>query len=243
MAMNEHTVRAYGEELNALTAEVARMGGLAEAQIIDAVASVVRRDVALARQVVERDAKLDAMHIEIDKKSIRLIALRQPVATDLRKTLAAMKLAMDLERTGDLAKNIAKRGLSLAETEPMAPLTRSIERMGRLVNQRLKQVLDAYTSGDVERAVAVWSTDDEVDEHYNALFRELLTYMMGDARTITACTHLLFMAKNLERIGDHATNIAETIHYQITGDELTGERPRATAVPSPSEIGSPEQSV
>ncbi|MFN4296834.1 MAG: phosphate signaling complex protein PhoU [Brevundimonas sp.] len=241
--MNEHTVRAYGEELNALTAEVARMGGLAEAQIVDAVASVVRRDVALARQVIERDAKLDAMHMEIDKKSIRLIALRQPVATDLRKTLAAMKLAMDLERTGDLAKNIAKRGLSLAETEPMAPLTRSIERMGRLVNQRLKQVLDAYISGDVERAVAVWSTDDEVDEHYNALFRELLTYMMGDARTITACTHLLFMAKNLERIGDHATNIAETIHYQITGDELTGERPRATAVPSPSEIGTPEQNA
>ena len=241
MAMNEHTVRAYGEELNALTAEVARMGGQAEAQINDAVASVVRRDVALARQVIERDAKLDAMHHEIDRKAIRLIALRQPMASDLRKSLAAMKLAMDLERTGDLAKNIAKRGLSLAETEPMAPLTRSIERMGRLVSQRLKQVLDAYTTGDVEQAVAVWSTDDEVDEHYNALFRELLTYMMGDARTITACTHLLFMAKNLERIGDHATNIAETIHYEMTGDELTGERPRATATPSPSEIGTPEQ--
>ena len=241
MAMNEHTVRAYGEELNALTAEVARMGGQAEAQINDAVASVVRRDVALARQVIERDAKLDAMHHEIDRKAIRLIALRQPMASDLRKSLAAMKLALDLERTGDLAKNIAKRGLSLAETEPMAPLTRSIERMGRLVSQRLKQVLDAYTTGDVEQAVAVWSTDDEVDEHYNALFRELLTYMMGDARTITACTHLLFMAKNLERIGDHATNIAETIHYEMTGEELTGERPRATATPSPSEIGTPEQ--
>ncbi|GAD58648.1 phosphate transport system regulatory protein phoU [Brevundimonas abyssalis TAR-001] len=241
MAMNEHTVRAYGEELNALTAEVTRMGGQAEAQINDAVASVVRRDVALARQVIERDAKLDAMHNEIDRKAIRMIALRQPMASDLRKSLAAMKLAMDLERTGDLAKNIAKRGLSLAETEPMAPLTRSIERMGRLVSQRLKQVLDAYTTGDVDQAVAVWSTDDEVDEHYNALFRELLTYMMGDARTITACTHLLFMAKNLERIGDHATNIAETIHYEMTGDELTGERPRATATPSPSEIGTPEQ--
>ncbi|MBG7616727.1 phosphate signaling complex protein PhoU [Brevundimonas sp. BAL450] len=239
--MNEHTVRAYGEELNALTAEVTRMGGQAEAQINDAVASVVRRDVALARQVIERDAKLDAMHNEIDRKAIRMIALRQPMASDLRKSLAAMKLAMDLERTGDLAKNIAKRGLSLAETEPMAPLTRSIERMGRLVSQRLKQVLDAYTTGDVDQAVAVWSTDDEVDEHYNALFRELLTYMMGDARTITACTHLLFMAKNLERIGDHATNIAETIHYEMTGDELTGERPRATATPSPSEIGTPEQ--
>jgi len=241
MAMNEHTVRAYGEELNALTAEVARMGGQAEAQINDAVASVVRRDVALARQVIERDAKLDAMHNEIDRKAIRMIALRQPMASDLRKSLAAMKLALDLERTGDLAKNIAKRGLSLAETEPMAPLTRSIERMGRLVSQRLKQVLDAYTTGDVKQAVAVWSTDDEVDEHYNALFRELLTYMMGDARTITACTHLLFMAKNLERIGDHATNIAETIHYEMTGEELTGERPRATATPSPSEIGTPEQ--
>ncbi|MFT4954508.1 MAG: phosphate transport system protein [Brevundimonas sp.] len=241
MAMNEHTVRAYGEELNALTAEVARMGGQAEAQINDAVASVVRRDVALARQVIERDAKLDAMHNEIDRKAIRMIALRQPMASDLRKSLAAMKLALDLERTGDLAKNIAKRGLSLAETEPMAPLTRSIERMGRLVSQRLKQVLDAYTTGEVDQAVAVWSTDDEVDEHYNALFRELLTYMMGDARTITACTHLLFMAKNLERIGDHATNIAETIHYEMTGQELTGERPRATETPSPSDIGMPEQ--
>ena len=241
MAMNEHTVRAYGEELNALTAEVARMGGQAEAQINDAVASVVRRDVALARQVIERDAKLDAMHHEIDRKAIRLIALRQPMASDLRRTLSAMKLATDLERTGDLAKNIAKRGLSLAETEPMAPLTRSIDRMGRLVSQRLKQVLDAYATGEVAQAVAVWSTDDEVDEHYNALFRELLTYMMGDARTITACTHLLFMAKNLERIGDHATNIAETIHYEMTGEELTGERPRATATPSPSEIGTPEQ--
>jgi len=238
--MNEHTVRAYGEELNALTAEVTRMGGQAEAQINDAIASVVRRDVALARQVVERDAKLDAMHAEIDRKAIRLIALRQPMASDLRKALAAMKIALDLERSGDLAKNIAKRGLSLAEAEPMAPLTRSIDRMGRLVSQRLKQVLDAYTTGEVDRAVAVWTTDDEVDEHYNALFRELLTYMMGDARTITACTHLLFMAKNLERIGDHATNIAETIHYEMTGEELMGERPRATATPTPSEIGTPE---
>ena len=241
MAMNEHTVRAYGDELNALAAEVARMGGQTEAQITDAIASVARRDVALARQVIERDARLDAMHHEIDRKAIRLMALRQPMASDLRKTLAAMKIALDLERSGDLAKNIAKRGLSLAESEPMAPLTRSIERMGRLVNIRLKQVLDAYTSGEVDQAVAVWTSDDEVDEHYNALFRELLTYMMGDARTITACTHLLFMAKNLERIGDHATNIAETIYYETTGEELTGERPRATAVPSPDEIGAPPE--
>ena len=233
--MNQHTVKAYGDELNQLTAEVARMGGLAEAQVADAVESVARRDIALARAVVDRDAKLDVMHREIEKKAIRLIALRGPVASDLRKTLSAMKLATDLERTGDLAKNIAKRGLAVAETEPMQPLTRSIERMGRLVSLRLRDVLDAYTSGELDGALAVWASDDEVDEHYNALFRELLTYMMGDPRTINACTHLLFMAKNLERIGDHATNIAETVHYEITGDEMIGERPRGA--PDTSETG------
>ena len=225
--MNQHTVKAYGDELNQITAEVARMGGLAEAQVADAIDSVARRDVALARAVVERDTKLDALHRDIEKKAIRLIALRQPVASDLRKTLGAIKMASDLERTGDLAKNIAKRALILAEVEPMQPLTRSIERMGRLVSNRLRDVLDAYTASELDRAVAVWQTDDEVDEHYNALFRELLTYMMGDPRTIGACTHLLFMAKNLERIGDHATNIAETVHYEITGDEILGDRPRA----------------
>lgn len=224
--MNQHTVKAYGDELNQLTAEVARMGGLAEAQVADAVDSVARRDVALARAVVERDARLDAMHRDIERKAIRLIALRQPVASDLRRALASMKLAVDLERTGDLAKNIAKRGLILAEGEPMQPLTRSIERMGKLVSMRLRDVLDSYAAAEIDGAIAVWNTDDEVDEHYNALFRELLTYMMGDPRTITAGTHLLFMAKNLERIGDHATNIAETIYYEITGQEFTGERPR-----------------
>lgn len=227
--MNQHTVKAYGDELNQITAEVARMGGLAEAQVADAIESVARRDVALARAVVERDLRLDALHRDIEKKAIRLIALRQPVASDLRKTLGAMKLAVDLERTGDLAKNIAKRALILAEGEPMVPLTRSIERMGKLVSTRLRDVLDAYTASELDLALSVWQTDDEVDEHYNALFRELLTYMMGDPRTITACTHLLFMAKNLERIGDHATNIAETVHYEITGDDIIGERPRAGA--------------
>ena len=233
-----HTVKAYGDELNQLTAEVARMGGLAEAQVADAVDSVARRDIALARAVVDRDTRLDAMHRDIERKAIRLIALRQPVASDLRRTLASMKLAVDLERTGDLAKNIAKRGLILAEGEPMQPLTRSIERMGKLVSMRLRDVLDAYAAAEIDRAIAVWNTDDEVDEHYNALFRELLTYMMGDPRTISAGTHLLFMAKNLERIGDHATNIAETIYYEITGQEFMGERPRwnpdtAEAAPEP----------
>ncbi len=223
---NQHTVRAYGDELNQITADIARMGGLAEAQVADAVDSVVRRDVALAQTVISRDARLDELQREVERKAIRLIALRQPVATDLRRTVAAMKIATDLERTGDLARNIAKRGLSLADSEPLAPLTRSIERMGKLVAKRMKAVLDAYAAAEVASAIDVWNHDDDVDEHYNALFRELLTYMMADPRTISSCAHLLFMAKNLERIGDHATNIAEMIHYEVTGGELEAARPR-----------------
>ncbi len=228
--MSEHIVRAYGEELNHLAAEVARMGGIAETEVSDALDTVPRRDLSLAQSVIERDLKLDALDTEIERKAIRMIALRQPVAQDLRRTVAAMKIASNLERIGDLAKNIAKRGVVLAEAEPITPLTRSIDRMGRLVGGRLRDVLDAYTASQVDQAVAVWSRDDEVDEHYNSLFRELLTYMMGDPRTITACAHLLFIAKNLERIGDHATNIAEIVHYEITGEELPTERPKGDAL-------------
>jgi phosphate transport system protein len=229
--MSEHIVKSYEDELNTLTAECARMGGLTEAQVADGLEAVIKRDQALAEQVIARDERLDALEADIERKAIRLIALRQPMANDLRRTVAAMKISMNLERVGDLAKNIAKRTLVLAEAEPMMPLSRSIERMGRLVAGRLKDVLDAYTSSDLERAVLVWSRDDEVDEHYNSLFRELLTYMMGDPRTITACAHLLFVAKNLERIGDHATNIAEIIHYEITGEEMiSGDRPKTDAL-------------
>lgn len=229
--MNEHIVKSYEDELNTLTAECARMGGLTEAQVGDALEAVVKRDRALAEIIIGRDARLDVLQADIERKSIRLIALRQPMANDLRKTVAAMKIATNLERVGDLAKNIAKRTVILTEAEPMTPLTRSIERMGRLVQGRLTSVLDAYTSSDVERAIGVWSRDDEVDEHYNSLFRELLTYMMGDPRTITACAHLLFVAKNLERIGDHATNIAEIIHYEITGEEMiSADRPKTDAL-------------
>ena len=224
--MNEHIVKSYEDELNVLTAECARMGGLTEAQVADSLEAVVKRDQQLAGVVVSRDDRLDALESDIERKAIRLIALRQPMANDLRRTVAAMKIANNLERVGDLAKNIAKRGLVIIESEPMTPLTRSIERMGKLVSSRLKEVLDAYTSSDVDRAAAVWARDDEVDEHYNSLFRELLTYMMGDPRTITACAHLLFVAKNLERIGDHATNIAEIIHYEITGEEMISDRPK-----------------
>ncbi len=224
--MADHIVKAYDEELNHLAADVARMGGLAEAEVADALDTVTHRDMTLVQTVIERDLKLDALDAEIERRTIRLIALRQPVAQDLRRTVAAMKIASNLERIGDLAKNIAKRGAVLVESEPITPLTRSIERLGRLVATRLKDVLDAYTTGDLERAVGVWSRDDEIDEHYDSLFRELLTYMMGDPRTIAAGAHLLFIAKNLERIGDHATNIAEIVHYEISGEELPTERPK-----------------
>ncbi len=220
--MNEHIVKSYEDELNALTAECARMAGLTEAQVGDSIDAVVKRDRILAEAIVGRDERLDVLEADIERKAIRLIALRQPMANDLRKTVAAMKIAMNLERCGDLAKNIAKRTLVLTESEPMSPLTRSIERMGKLVLGRLKDVLDAYTASDLDRALGVWSRDVEVDEHYNSLFRELLTYMMADPRTITACAHMLFVAKNLERIGDHATNIAEIVHYEITGAETIG---------------------
>ena len=224
--MNPHIVKTYEEELDQLSAEVVLMGGLAEAQVADAVEAVARRDVALAQSVVQRDHRLDELEKDIERKCIRLIALRQPMADDLRKTVAAMKIASTLERTGDLAKNIAKRALVISEAEPMSPLTRSIERMGKLVSSRLRDVLDAYKGGRLDLAQTVWTSDTEVDEHYNSLFRELLTYMMGDARTISACTHLLFMAKNLERIGDYATNMAEQIHFELTGDDYDADRPK-----------------
>ncbi len=224
--MIEHTLKFFGEELNQIKAEVARMGGLAEAQVVEAVAAVAARDVALAQTVVARDTKLDQMQLDIERKVLRMIALRQPVAQDLRRTVGAMKMSWNLERTGDLAKNIARRGLVIARDEPMTPLTRSMERMGKLVAARLKDALDAYSSGQLEQAMLVWSQDDEIDEHYNSLSQELLASMTSDPRTIGSCAHLLFIGKNLERIGDHATNIAEIIHYELTGAEIVGERPK-----------------
>ena len=222
----EHTLRAYDEELETLTAELSRMGGLAEVEVGDSIRAIARRDVALAQAVIGRDARLDEIEVDIERRAIRLIALRQPVADDLRRTVSALKISMNLERCGDLAKNIAKRALVIAESEPITPLTRSIERMGELVSGRLKDVLDAFAARDLERARSVWQRDNEVDEHYESIFRELLTYMMADPRTIASCAHLLFVGKNLERIGDHATNIAEIIIYEITGEQLAEQRPK-----------------
>ena len=222
--MTDHTVKAFSEELDALTHEVARMGGLAETAVNESIQAVVRRDTILAQSVIERDAKIDAAQHDIEKRAIRLFALRQPFANDLRVVLTGWRIAGELERVGDLAKNIAKRTLILNQSEPIQ-LTKSVDRMGRIALGQLKQVLDAYSNRDVRAAVGVWFHDDDVDAHYNSLFRELLTYMMEDPRTITSSAHLLFIAKNLERIGDHATNIAELVHYQITGQDLA-DRPK-----------------
>jgi len=223
--MADHTVKAFTEELDALTQEVQRMGGLAEAAVNDSLSAIARRDTALAQAVIERDVKIDAAQTEIERRAIKLFALRQPFASDLRVVLTAWRIASELERVGDLAKNIAKRALILNQSEPIA-LMRSVERMGKIAAAHLDQVLDAYASRDVQAAIAVWFQDDNIDAHYNSLFRELLTYMMEDPRTISSGAHLMFIAKNIERIGDHGTNIAEHIHYLVTGEEIATQRPR-----------------
>jgi phosphate transport system protein len=224
--MTEHTVKSFGSELDALSTDLARMGGLVESLVNDSITAVVRRDTALAQSVIERDPRVDASHRDMERRVTRMVALRQPVAIDLRETLSAWKIAGDLERIGDLAKNISKRTLVLNQADPIQ-LTRSIERMGRLAGSHLKQVLDAYSQRDADLGIGVWYRDEEIDAYYNSLFRELLTYMMEDPRTIGPCAHLLFIAKNIERIGDHCTNIAETVHYLVTGEEMPVNRPKA----------------
>jgi phosphate transport system protein len=220
-----HIVSKYDAELQTLTAHVLRMGGLAESLLAQAVETVVKRDSALAMEVIERDLQIDELEAEIDAECTRLLALRQPMAVDLRAILTASKLAGDIERIGDYAKNLAKRSLALTQSTPVAAV-HGIPRLAAMVQEMINEVLDAYANRNAEKAVAVWRRDAAVDQLYDSLFRELLTYMMEDARTITSCTHLMFMAKNIERIGDHATNMAEMIHFLITGARLDGERPR-----------------
>lgn len=231
--MTEQWVTVSGDLVEPLVAEVARLGGLAEAQIADCLDAISRRDVALAHAVVARDPKLDALQADIERRAIELIATRQPVGRELRRTVAALKIAMNLERCGDLAKNIAKRALVL-NREPPIRLTSSLARMGKVTLGQLKLVLDSYSDRDAVGAEAVWRQDNEIDEIYNSLFRELLTYMMEDPRTIGLCTHLLFVAKNIERCGDHATNIAETVYHMVSGGHLASERPKADITSSTS---------
>lgn len=225
---HDHTVKAYDQELEQLTKLFSQMGGKAEEQLDGALRAMARRDEELAGQVKEADKAIDRLEKDVEAMVIRMLALRQPVANDLRYIVSALKTASDIERIGDYAKNIAKRAQALSHL-PVSPMTRSVERLGRLVQTMIKDVLDAYLDSDVEKAIGVWEADAEVDSLYTSIFRELLTYMMEDPRHITPCTHLLFIAKNLERIGDHATNIAETLHFHVEGAPLEERRPKADA--------------
>ena len=236
--MSEHTTKAFDADLQVLQNKVAEMGGLAEKQIADSVDALAKRDTALAQEIIAADAAIDALQREIEEKAVLTIARRQPMAIDLREIVAALRVSSDLERTGDLAKNIAKRVLALGHGFHHPTVMRGVENMAELVLAALKQVLDAYAQRDVQGALEVWRGDEAIDAVNNSLFRELLTYMMEDPRNITFCTHLLFCAKNIERMGDHATNIAETVHYMVAGRVLTDERPKGdttslTAVPFP----------
>jgi len=222
---SEHIVRSFDEALDEMRGLVTRLGGLTEAQLAASVKALSQRDPALARKVIAADEALDAIEDEIDDASVRLIALRQPMAIDLREVIVALKTSSDLERIGDYAANVAKRSIALDQTPPV-PAASAIPRLARLVQNILKDTLDAYAERDADRAIDVWHRDEEVDEMYTGLFRELLTYMMEDVRNITPCTHLLFIAKNIERMGDHATNIAENIHFLVTGKRLEGGRPK-----------------
>ena len=224
--MSEHIVKSFTEQLEALANSVAQMGGLAEAQFANAIEAIAKRDGKLAETAIGTDDRVDRIQQTIEDQALKLLALRQPMAVDLRTTLAAIKMAYELERIGDLAKNISKRALVL-NREPPIRLTQSLARMGRQSLTQLKMVLDAYSDRDAEAAKNVWRHDEEIDELYNSLFRELLTYMMEDPRTIGLCTHLLFVAKNIERAGDHATNIAETVYHMVTGTYLRVDRPKA----------------
>ena len=222
----DHIVTSFDEELSRLSDLISRMGGLAESQLEDAIQALQTRDSSLAEQAVENDRQIDDLHIEVDELAIRLLALRQPMGADLRHIVTGLKIAPVVERIGDYSKNVAKRASALNQMPPVKPLF-TIPRMGRLVRDMVKDVLDAFSNNDVEMARDVWMRDKEVDDMYDSLFRELLTYMMEDARHITACTHLLFIARNIERIGDLATNIAELIQYQVEGRALNADRPKA----------------
>ncbi len=226
-----HIVTRYEQELARLHALINRMGGLVEEQVAMACQAVLARDSAAAARAVEADPSVDALEREVEQFVIRLLALRQPMAQDLRQIVSSLKVTAALERIGDYAANVAKRSLVLGQFS--LPFTLAgLGHMARLVQENLKAVIDAADSCDADRALEVWRSDERIDEIYNALFRELMTYMMEDPRNITPCAHLLFIAKNLERIGDHATNIAETVYYTARGQPLTETRPKGDASPS-----------
>jgi phosphate transport system protein len=224
--MSEHIVRSYDADLQGLRQRIAEMGGIAEKMLVDSVAALARHDKPLAQTVIASDPRLDVLHREVEESAILTIARRQPLAVDLRETISAIRIAGDVERIGDLAKNIAKRALAIGDDFQPHKIVVGLRHMNDLVMGQLKDVLDAYAQKDTAKAVDVWQRDGAIDALYTSLFRELLTYMMEDPRNISFCTHLLFCAKNIERIGDHTTNIAETVHYLVTGETLAIDRPK-----------------
>jgi phosphate transport system protein len=223
--MADHTVKSYDEDLNQLKMMVAQMGGLAEEQLAHAIGAISKRDTKLADMVISADDKIDALEHQVEEKAILTIAKRQPMAQDLRQIMVTIRIAADLERIGDLAKNTAKRTHAISEQLPRK-LVSGLTRMGNLAQEQLKNILDAYAQNDSDKAMLVWRADEEIDALYNSIFRELLTYMMEDPRMIGPCTHLLFGTKNMERIGDHTTNIAENIYFLVHGRAITEERPK-----------------
>jgi phosphate transport system protein len=224
--MPEHTVRSYDDELSDLAQKIAEMGGLAEQQVADSVTALSTHDGAMAQRIITADERIDKLQRQVEDAAVSMIARRQPMAQDLREIMAAIHIANDLERVGDLAKNTAKRVFAVETNFAAQRLVAGVEHISEMSLAQLKGVLDSYAARDLPAARSVWERDDEIDAMYTSLFRELLTYMMEDPRNITFCTHLLFCAKNLERIGDHATNIAETVHYLVSGTPLTDERPK-----------------
>ena len=224
--VSTHILSAYDEDLKFLTRRIAEMGGLAEQMVSDSVRALVQSDTSLAQKVISDDVILDHAEREINDKAIVTIARRQPMAADLREIMGSIRIAADLERVGDLGKNTAKRVIAVQSAGVPRKLARGLEHLSELALVQLKEVLDVYTSRAADKAKSVRERDEEIDAMYTSLFREMLTYMMEDPRNITTCTHLLFCAKNIERIGDHATNIAETIYYMATGAQPEGERPK-----------------
>jgi phosphate transport system protein len=227
--MPEHTLKRFDEELERLSATISEMGGLAESQLAQSLVALRERDTGIAEKVIAEDARVDALDEAVQEQTVRLLALRQPMAVDLRVILSSIKIAAALERIADYAKNTAKRSIVLSQGTAPTAAVNGIDRLGRLVRTALKDVLDAFAHGDVAKAHDVWERDEEIDQVYTGLFRELLTYMMEDPRTITACTHLLFMAKNIERAGDHVTNIAELVSFRSTGRGFEEARPKGSA--------------
>lgn len=223
--MREHIVSSFDEDLTEIRARIAEMGGLAESQLSLAIESLEQRNASLADEVVKKDKRVDALDMEVERLATQVIAKRQPMAQDLRLVISAMKLATTIERIGDLAKNIARRSKHLAAS-PRSPVSGSVVRMGRLVMNHLSEILDAYTRSDTEAALSIWRRDVDIDDTYNALFRETVTYMMEDAKLITSGSQYMFIAKNLERIGDHTTHIAEMIWYAKKGEPLGDDRPK-----------------